>query len=74
VTSKKLTIPEAAKQARVSERTIQRWFAQGLRHEVGVDRKKRVTLTALQAHVRKIAATTRVRDHLTKKYVTRRNE
>lgn len=52
MTSRKLTITEAAQRVNVSERTIQRWFADGLEHEVGDDRRKRVTLAALQHWVR----------------------
>lgn len=57
----KLTIPEAAKQVAVSERTIQRWFTDGLAHEVGDDRRKRVTLANLQAYVRALPGMTRIR-------------
>jgi excisionase family DNA binding protein len=70
VTAKRLTIEEAAKQVNVSERTIQRWFRDGLKHEVGKDRKKRVTLSDLQAYVRDFRGKSTMQ-RLVKRHATR---
>lgn len=78
MTSKKLTIEEAANLVERSPRQIQRYIRDGLKAEVGRDRKKRVTLADLQAWIRAttpaIRRSTRVTDHLTEKYATRRTQ
>lgn len=62
MTSKKLTIAEAAEQVGVNPRTVQRWINDyGLKAELGDDRKKRVTLDNLQRFVRDFPGIVRMR-------------